>query len=152
MNFSLLSTVVSGAASSSSSGSTASTTTLGGLNPVVLIILYCVVIFGVMYVFSVRPQKKKTAAIEEMRKSIAVDDSVLLANGMYGKIVDITAECYIIEFGTNRGVRIPVLKQEVYAKKEPNLTNKVEEVEVPEKKSLLGAFGKKKEEKDDTLK
>jgi len=151
MNFSLLSTVVSGAASSSS-GSSSSSTAIGGLNPIVLILLYCVVIFGVMYFFSVRPQKKKTAAMEEMRKSISVDDSVLLANGMYGKIVDVTAECYIVEFGTNRGVRIPVLKQEVYAKREPNLTNKVEEIAVPERKSLLSAFGKKKEEKDGTIK
>lgn len=150
MNFSLLSTVVSGAAASSSGSSTASA---GGFNnPIVLILLYCIVIFGVMYFFSIRPQKKKAAAMEDMRKNINVDDSVLLANGMYGKIVDITAECYIIEFGTNRGVRIPVLKQEVYAKREPNLTNKVEEVAAPERKSLLGAFGKKKEEKDDVLK
>ena len=148
MNFSLLSTVVSGAATSSSSGS--STAAVGGLNnPMTLILMYCVVIFGVVYFFSIKPQKKKQAAMEDMRKSIAVDDSVLLANGMYGKIVDITAECYIIEFGTNRGVRIPVLKQEVYARKEPNLTNKVEEVAVPEKKSLFSVFGKKKD--DDTL-
>ena len=146
MNFSLLSTVVSGAASSSSGSSTAA----GGFNnPIVLILMYCVVIFGVMYFFSIRPQKKKQAAMEDMRKSIGIDDSVLLANGMYGKIVDVTAECYIIEFGTNRGVRIPVLKQEVYAKREPNLTNKVEEVAAPEKKSLLSAFSKKKD--DDTL-
>lgn len=146
MNFSLLSTVVSGAASSSSGSSTAA----GGFNnPMMLILMYCVVIFGVMYFFSIKPQKKKQAAMEEMRKSIGVDDSVLLANGMYGKIVDVTAECYIIEFGTNRGVRIPVLKQEVYAKREPNLTNKVEEVAVPEKKSLFSAFSKKKD--DDTL-
>lgn len=149
MNFSLLSTVVSGAASSSSGSSTA-TAAVGGLNnPMMLILMYCVVIFGVVYFFSIKPQKKKQAAMEDMRKSIAVDDSVLLANGMYGKIVDITAECYIIEFGTNRGVRIPVLKQEIYAKREPNLTNKVEEVVVPEKKSLFSAFSKKKD--DDTL-
>ncbi|MEA5085496.1 MAG: preprotein translocase subunit YajC [Lachnospiraceae bacterium] len=146
MNFSLLSTVVSGAASSSSGSSTAA----GGFNnPMILILMYCVVIFGVMYFFSIRPQKKKQAAMEDMRKNIAVDDTVLLANGMYGKIVDVTAECYIIEFGTNRGVRIPVLKQEVYAKREPNLTNKVEEVAAPEKKSLFSAFSKKKD--DDTL-
>lgn len=141
----LLSTVVNGASGGGSSAGGAAPA--GGMNPIVMILLYCVVIFGVMYFFSIRPQKKKTAAMTEMRNNIKIDDPVLLANGMFGKVVDITAECYVIEFGTNRGVRIPVIKQEVYAKKEPNLSNKVEEVPVPEKKPLFG--GRKKEKEAD---
>lgn len=139
MNFSLLTTVVGGGSSSASSSG-------GGLtsNPMVLIVLYVVVIFGAMYFFSIRPQKKKKAEMEQMRNDIKPGDTVLLDTGFFGKIVDVTAECYIIEFGTNKGVRIPVLKQAVYAKKEPNLTNKAEEEPEPEKKSLFG--GKKKEE------
>ncbi|MGL4790854.1 MAG: preprotein translocase subunit YajC, partial [Anaerotignaceae bacterium] len=130
-----------GAATTTASGGTA----FGGISPMVMIVGYCVVIFGVMYFFSIKPQKKKQAAMEEMRKSITVGDSVLLANGMYGKIVDVTAECYIVEFGTNKGIRIPVVKQEVYAKREPNLTNKEEVAPVEEtsNKSLLGGLFKK---------
>ena len=143
MNIALLTnTVVGGgdAAASSASG--------GGLmsNPVLLIIVYVVVIFGAMYFFSIKPQKKKKAELENMRNNIAPGDSVLLDTGFFGKVVDVTAECYIVEFGTNKSIRIPVLKQAVYAKKEPNLTNKVEEEPEPEKKSL---FGKKKEAVED---
>lgn len=133
------STVVNGAATSSSGA------TKSGLNPMMMIILYCVVIFGVLYVFSIRPQKRKEKELQNVRNTIKPGDSVLLANGLYGKVVDVTAECYIVEFGINKGVRVPVLKQEVYAKKEPNLTNKAEEEPVPEKKSLFG-FGKKAED------
>ncbi len=146
MNFALLSTVIDGAGgggSAASGGTAAGGGLSGGWG---LMIIYMVVIFGAMYFLSIRPQKKKQAQMEEMRKNIDVGDSVLLANGMFGKVADITAECYIIEFGTNKGVRIPVVKQEVYAKREPNLTNKAVEVPVPEKKSL---FGKKEEKKED---
>lgn len=135
-----LSTVVD-VVGSGGTGETAAAST--GMNPIMLIILYCVVIFGAMYFFSIRPQKKRQAKMDELRSGIQVGDSVLLANGLFGKVVDVTAECYVVEFGTNKGVRIPVLKQEVYAKREPNLTNKVEEVPVPEKKSL---FGRKKDD------
>ncbi len=149
MNFALLTnTVVNGAASS---GGDAAASSSGGMNPMMIMILYIVVIFGVIYIFSIRPQKKKNAAMEQMRKEIMPGDPVLLANGMFGKVVDVTAECYIIEFGTNKGVRVPVLKQEVYAKKEPNLTNKVIEEPQPEKKGLFG-FGKKKTEDNDFTK
>ena len=115
-------------------------------NPFMVIVMYCVIIFAVMYFFSIRPTRKREQKLEEMRKSISVGDTVLLNSGLFGKVADITAECFVIEFGTNKGVKIPVLKQEVFAKKEPNLSNK--EIEQPkpekEKKGFLG-LGKKKE-------
>ena len=117
-------------------------------NPLMLIILYCAVIFGALYFFSIRPQKKREKEIEEMRSQIKPGDSVLLNNGMFGIVVDITAECFIIEFGTNKCIRIPVMKQEVATKKVPNLSNKEEkqEVQEPEKKSLFGFEKKEKKE------
>ncbi len=131
------STVVSGASGSGGSSSG------GGMSPIMMIVFYCIVIFAVFYFFSIKPQRKKDKEQQDMRNSIKVGDSVLLSTGFYGKVVDVTAECYIIEFGTNKGIRIPVVKQSVYAVKEPNLTNKVEEEPVPEKKSLFGGFRKK---------
>ena len=140
------STVVNGAASKSAGGATG-----GGMNPFVMVALYCVVIFAVFYIFSIKPQKKKEKEQNDMRNSIKVGDSVLLSTGFYGKVVDVTAECYIIEFGTNKGIRIPVVKKAVYAVKEPNLTNKVEEEPVPEKKPLFGGFKKKSSSSDEDI-
>lgn len=135
------STVVNGGAATASSSGAAKS----GMSPMLMIVLYCIVIFGVLYVFSIRPQKRKEKELQNVRNNIKPGDSVLLANGLYGKVVDVTAECYIVEFGINKGVRVPVLKQEIYAKKEPNLTNKAEEEPVPEKKSLF-SLGKKSED------
>lgn len=117
-----------------------------GSNPLMVIVMYCVIIFAVLYFFSIRPTRKREQKLEEMRSSIAVGDTVLLNSGLFGKVADITAECFVIEFGTNKGVKIPVLKQEVFGKREPNLSNK--EIEPPKqetKKQGIFGFGKKKE-------
>lgn len=117
-----------------------------GGNPLMVIVMYCVIIFAVLYFFSIRPTRKREQKLEEMRSGIAVGDTVLLNSGLFGKVADITAECFVIEFGTNKGVKIPVLKQEVFGKREPNLSNK--EIEPPKqetKKQGIFGFGKKKE-------
>lgn len=122
---------------------------LFGNNPVIVIIVYCVIIFAVMYFFSIRPTRKREKKMQEMRNAITVGDTVLLNSGLFGKVADVTAECFIIEFGTNKGVKIPVLKQEVFGKREPNLSNKEIEQpkEEPKKQGLFG-FGKKKESEE----
>ena len=107
-------------------------------------IVLMVLLMAMIYFMMIRPQKKRQAEMEKMRNEIQPGDSVLLDTGFFGTVVDVTAECYIVEFGTNRSIRIPVLKQSVYAKKEPNLSNKEEEAPVQEKKSLFGS--KKKDE------
>ncbi len=147
--FLLVDTKVGGGTSAPAAASGSTQAASGGLfggSPLVMILLYCAAIFVVMYFISIRPQKKRETTLKEMRESVKVDDTVLIASGMYGKVTDVTAECFIIEFGTNRGVRIPVLKDQVYAIKEPNLSNKeVEAVEAPKEKKGLFGFGKKKD-------
>ncbi len=139
---------VVGSGASTSGAAEGTTQAAGGFlsNPVMMIVVYCVVIFGALYFFSIRPQKKREAEAEAMRSVIKVGDPVLLNNGMFGTIADVTAECFVVEFGTNKGIRIPVLKQEVALVREPNLSNKEVEpvVEEKPKKSLFG-FGKKED-------
>lgn len=106
-------------------------------NPFTAVIVYVVVIFAFMYILAIRPQKKREGMVEDMRNNVQIGDSVLLTTGMFGKVVDITAECFIIEFGLNKGVRVPVLKDHVVNIKEPNLSNKEVVVEEPEKKGFF---------------
>lgn len=106
------------------------------------IFIYIIVIFVAMYFMSIRPQKKRQKEHDEMVSKIKPGDSVLCNTGMYGKVVDITAECYIVEFGMNKGVRVPVIKSEIAYVKEPNLSNKVPEPVQEEKRGLFG-FKKK---------
>ena len=118
-------------------------------NPIFMIVIYCIVIFGALYFFSIRPQKKKDAELKDAINKLNPGDSVLMKNGMYGKIADVTAECFIIELGMNKGVRIPVLKEAIVGVREPNLTNKEPEPEPePEKKSRFSLRKKNSEESE----
>lgn len=112
--------------------------TWGAENPVMLIVVYCVVLLVIMYFLSVRPTQKKEKKLAEMRNALVVGDSVLTNSGFYGKVVDETYDCWIIEFGLNRGVRIPVAKTEVYGKAEPNMSMEAPvQEEAPKKKGFF---------------
>lgn len=136
-----------------SSGDTAAASSSGGgnifgslasSNPIMLIVLYCVLLVGVMYFLSVRPNQKREKQLSEMRSAIAVGDSIITNNGMFGKVVDITYESFIVEFGINKGVRIPVLKGEVLGKREPNLSNEAP-VQAEQPKKRKGLFRRNEE-------
>lgn len=139
MFYNLLSTTIT-----AGSGTTASTSDggiLSGLmnNSGMLIVGYCVLLVVVMYFFSIRPNQKKEKQLAEQRSAIAVGDMVVTNHGMFAKVVDITHECFVLEFGMNKGVNIPVLKGEVFGKREPNLSNEAPVVEeAPKKKGFFG--------------
>ena len=73
-----------------------------------------------------------------MRNALTVGDPVITNSGFYGKIVDETYDCWIIEFGLNKGVRVPVAKTEVFGKAEPNMSKEAPpQVEEPKKKGFF---------------
>lgn len=110
----------------------------GTEHPVMLIVIYCVVLLVIMYFLSVRPTQKREKKLAEMRNSIVVGDSIITNSGFYGKVVDEAYDCWIVEFGLNRGVRVPVAKTEVYGKAEPNLSKEAPvQEEQPKKKGLF---------------
>ena len=79
----------------------------------------------VFYFFAVRPQKKRAAQLKEIQQGIKVGDEVMTSSGFYGKVVELEGEdIAVVEFGTNRGVRIPVNKSEIIGNK--NATAKTE--------------------------
>lgn len=83
---------------------------------------YMAFFFGIMWLLIIRPQKKRDRQVQEMQQSIKVGDSVLLNTGIYGKVVDIINDLFIIELGLNKSVRIPVKQVAVASVGEPNLT------------------------------
>ena len=93
----------------------------GGAMGIGVTVLYMAVFFGIMWFFIIRPQRKREKEIAEMQSAIKVGDYVLLNSGSYGKVVDIVNDLFIIEFGLNKGVRIPVKKIAVAGVQEPNL-------------------------------
>lgn len=90
---------------------------------------YLALIFGFMWLVMIRPQKKKQKALDQMQSAISVGDSVLTNAGMYGKVVDIVNELLIVEFGMNKGVRIPIQRSSVNSVHEPNLMKNKETTE-----------------------
>ena len=74
-----------------------------------ILILYIAALALVFYFFAVRPQKKRAAQLKEIQQGIKVGDEVMTSSGFYGKVVELEGEdVAVVEFGTNRGVRIPV--------------------------------------------
>ena len=85
------------------------------------LLLPLVTLFAMFYWFSIRPQRQKQKELMFVQYGIEVGDYILTSAGMYGKVLDIIDETVVVEFGTNKGVRIPILRSSIVAKEEPNL-------------------------------
>ncbi len=75
-----------------------------------------------MWFFIIRPQRKKQKELAKMQDEIGVGQSILTAGGLYGKVVDTVNDILIVEFGINKGVRIPVQRSTVMSVAEPDLS------------------------------
>ncbi len=131
--------IVPGGEAAGAAVETAQKTSFLADNPVMTVVIYCVVFFAIMYFISIRPTQKREKKLAEMRNALTVGDPVITNSGFYGKIVDETYDCWIIEFGLNKGVRVPVGKTEVYGKAEPNMSKEAppQVEEQPKKKGLF---------------
>jgi len=94
----------------------------GGIMSIGGIAIYIVALIALFYFFAIRPQKKKEKELINIQNAIQVGDWVMTSSGFYGKVADIADQVFVVEFGTNKGVRIPVRKSEIIGNKEPNLT------------------------------
>lgn len=72
-----------------------------------------VILFGVMYFFMMRPQKKEQKRVAAMLASMETGDCVLTTSGFYGIVIDITDDTVIVEFGNNKNCRIPMEKSAI---------------------------------------
>ena len=78
-----------------------------------ILAIYLVVIFGFIYFFMIRPQKKEQKRVGAMLSSLEIGDSILTTSGFYGIIIDITVDTVIVEFGNNKNCRIPMQKSAI---------------------------------------
>lgn len=72
--------------------------------------LWIVVVGGIMYFMSIRPQKKERERMKSLLDSLELGDSVLTTCGFYGVVIDIMEEIVVVEFGSNKNCRIPMKK------------------------------------------
>lgn len=73
-------------------------------------LLYCVIVFGIIYFLMVRPNKKRMAEYQKMLDSLQVGNRVMAA-GIYGTIKKINEKT--IELEVAKGVVIEVNKNAV---------------------------------------
>ena len=84
-----------------------------------VIVIY-VVLFGGLWWFMMRPQKKEQKRIQAMLASMEVGDTALTTSGFYGVIIDITDDDVIVEFGNNKNCRSPMQKAAIAQIEKPN--------------------------------
>ena len=86
-------------------------------------IIYVVALIAIFYFLAIRPSRKRDKELKEMQASIKIGDDVMTSSGFYGKVVEMNDQVITVEFGTNRGVRIPVKKSEIIGNKAPNVSS-----------------------------
>ena len=77
-----------------------------------LLVVYALIFGGFWFIF-IRPQKKEQKRVQSMIADMEVGDTVLPTSGFYGVIIDISDSDIIVEFGSNKNCRIPMLKAAV---------------------------------------
>ncbi|MFV0441004.1 MAG: preprotein translocase subunit YajC [Lachnospirales bacterium] len=82
-------------------------------NMMYMILMY-VAIFGAMYWFFIRPQRKKEEQVRLAQSQIEVGQTVITSSGIHGVVVDVADEVFIVEVGVNKGVCIAVRKSDVF--------------------------------------
>lgn len=73
-----------------------------GSNSIWVMVIYIAVIFGIMYFLLIRPQRKKQKEEEKLRNNIQIGDEIITIGDIYGRVVAIKEDSFIIESGPDR--------------------------------------------------
>ncbi len=68
-----------------------------GSSGIVMMILIYALIFGAMWFFLIRPQKKKQKEEKKMRENLQVGDEVVTIGGVYGRVISLKEDTFVIE-------------------------------------------------------
>jgi len=93
----------------------------GGFGWMTWVVIYGALFLGMYFVF-IRPNRKREKQRREMVAAIKTGDNIVTTGGLFGKIAEVGEDCFMVEFGTNRGLRIPVLKGDVVGVRDPKMT------------------------------
>lgn len=74
-----------------------------------------IAIFAIMYLFMIRPQKKKQKEIEKFRKGLGVGNEVVTAGGIHGVIREVDDAQNTVVLEIDKGVKITIEKSSIYA-------------------------------------
>ena len=127
-----------GTASGAEGEAPAQVTCLESMGP--MLIIYAL-LFGLLYLFMIRPQQKKRKAEEEMKKNIEVGDDITTIGGICGRVVSIKDDdALIIETGAEKN-KIKIMRWGVLQNNTIKEVAQTEEV-AAKKKGLFGFLKK----------
>ncbi len=75
-------------------------------------IVMIVLIIIVFYFFMIRPQMRRQKELRKFQESLQKGDRVLVAGGIFGKVVEVKEDAILVEIDNNTTIR--VLKNSVY--------------------------------------
>lgn len=81
------------------------------MNQSVATLLYIAVLFGLLYFLLIRPQQVRQKKHQQMIRNLKVNDPVVTIGGIYGTIVKIKEDTFVIRVADN--VRMEILKTAV---------------------------------------
>ena len=67
---------------------------------------------------------------------IKAGDNIITSSGIFGKVASVGGDCFLVEFGTNKSVIIPIRKLDVVGIRSPKLSIIQEEVENNQKSQI----------------
>ena len=86
------------------------------MNQSTLGIVYIVGLFAILWFLMIRPQQQRQKKHQEMVRELGVNDNIVTAGGIYGTIVKVKEDSFIIRVADN--VRIEVLRNAVSQKRD----------------------------------
>ena len=84
-------------------------------------LIFIVILFGLMYFFTIRPQRKKQQEAVKMLQALQRGDKVITNAGIYGQIESVAEDSFLLK--TDSGATIRVAKWAVVGK-QPDETPK----------------------------
>ena len=112
----------------------------GGNASFVPMLIIMVLLFGFMYFFTIRPQKKKQEEEQKLRDAVQIGDDITTIGGITGKVVTVKEDSIVLETGTDR-TRIKFMRWAIQT------NNTANERAAEEKAALEAAKAAEKEEK-----
>ncbi len=99
--------------------STVLTGTTGNENPWTML-LFPIILFGALYFFAIRPQKKKEKQAAQMRNSVDIGDIITTIGGITGRVINVKEETdeLIFETGSDK-TKIRIKKWAIASKETP---------------------------------
>lgn len=103
-------------------------------------IIMMAVLFGAMYFFTIRPQKKQQKMEQELRENTQIGDEITTIGGICGRVVAVKDDTIVLETGSDR-VKIKFKKYAIQTNHTAN-----EKIQA-EREAAKAAMQEKKEKK-----